>query len=198
MPGELVLQTLKKAWQTLEPLGLPMAIMGGLALATWRHIRATHDVDLLINLGSATIEEILPLLRQAGFRPKRNPPLLQIGPVRILQLLYTPPGQFVELQVDLLLADSEYDKQALTRKVDSQIPGCDVGFFSLSCEDLIIYKIMAGRILDRADVKGLLRANRKTLNWDYMKEWIGRLGLGTDWVELWGEAFPTEPLPWSV
>lgn len=37
MPPKVVLKTLDKLWAALEPLGLPMAIMGGLALAAWKY-----------------------------------------------------------------------------------------------------------------------------------------------------------------
>jgi hypothetical protein len=52
MPASLVLGALQHVWRSLEPFKLPMALMGGLALATWQHLRATRDIDILISLGS--------------------------------------------------------------------------------------------------------------------------------------------------
>lgn len=46
MHPEAVLLALRRAWLAIEPLGLPVAVMGGLALAVWQHVRATRDVDL--------------------------------------------------------------------------------------------------------------------------------------------------------
>ena len=46
MPSELLFKVLKHVWSHLEPLRLPMAVMGGLALSAWRHVRATRDVDV--------------------------------------------------------------------------------------------------------------------------------------------------------
>jgi hypothetical protein len=45
--AELVLGTLKHLWDTLAPLKLPIAVMGGLAVSFWKHVRATRDVDVL-------------------------------------------------------------------------------------------------------------------------------------------------------
>ncbi len=122
MSTEVVLKTLKHVWTHLEPLRLPMAVMGGLALSMWRYPRATRDVDLLVNVEASNVDAVLKVLQDAGMRLKRHPPVLQLGSFRLAQLLYEPPGTFVEAQVDLLLADSEYPKQALARRVRG--PAC--------------------------------------------------------------------------
>ena len=46
MHGEAVIRTLRHVWVTLEPLELPMAVTGGIAMAAWKLVRATRDVDL--------------------------------------------------------------------------------------------------------------------------------------------------------
>jgi hypothetical protein len=195
MTTEVVLKTLKRVWRHLEPLNLPMAVMGGLALSVWKHYRATRDVDLLVNLEASAIDPVLTLLQQAGFRLKRHPPVLQLGPVRLIQLLYEPPDTFIAAQVDLLLAESEYAREALTRRVAAQLPGLDVPIYVLSCEDLILHKLLAGRIIDRADAATLLRVNRASLDFGYLQGWLARLALQAEWSEIWREAFPGEEAP---
>src|SRR5260370_37596586 len=69
-----VLKALEHAWKFLEPLQLPMAIMGGLALSLWKYPRATRVVDLLGGIGSDSPDKLIELLRVAGFRFKRPPP----------------------------------------------------------------------------------------------------------------------------
>jgi hypothetical protein len=39
MASEGVLATLRHAWQSLEPLDIPMAVIGGLALSASNHSR---------------------------------------------------------------------------------------------------------------------------------------------------------------
>jgi hypothetical protein len=198
MPGEIVVGALKHIWVHLEPFHLPRAIMGGLSLALWDHIRATQDVDLLVDFGSADVAGILQTLERAGIRSKHQPPILTIGPVRILQLLYEPPGVFVEIQIDLLFAESDFQRQAITRRVAAQLPGLDFEIFVLSCEDIIIFKLIASRVIDQADAAALLRINRAHLDFTYLQDWIGRLALTAEWAEIWDEAFPGEPLPAEV
>jgi hypothetical protein len=195
MAAEVVLQTLKQVWLCLEPLGLPIALMGGLSAAVWKHPRATRDVDILVNLGKANEDLLLPALERAGLRAKRKPPVLNIGPSRILQMLFEPPGTFLEIQVDLLFADSDYQRQALSHCARTRLPGLEIEISVLSCEDLIMHKLLAGRLLDKADAVALVRANREALNFTYLREWIGKLALGSEWAEVWNNAFPGEPPP---
>lgn len=193
MTAEIVLQTLRHAWVSLAPLGLPMALVGGLSVAIWKHPRATRDVDLLLDLGPSPPEGLLQALDGKGLRALRHPPVHQIGPSRILQLVYEPPGTFLELRVDLLIADSDYQRQALTRRVPARLPGVDIEIFVLTCEDLILHKLLAGRLLDLADVAALLRANRDTLDQGYLRSWCGQLGVTAEWTAARHEAFPDAP-----
>jgi len=195
MSTEVVLSALKHVWTHLEPLRLPMAVMGGLALSMWRHARTTRDVDLLVNVEASNVEAVLEVLQRAGVRLKRHPPALQLGPFRLIQLLYEPPGAFVEAQVDLLLADSEYPKEALKRRVAARLSGLDLSLYVLACEDLILHKLLAGRVIDRIDAAALLRLNRASLDFAYMQVWIARLTLSAEWSEVWRGAFPDEAPP---
>src|SRR5438046_5804634 len=43
-----VVRALRHAWESLQEIGVPAAVMGGLAVSTWKHLRATQDVDLLV------------------------------------------------------------------------------------------------------------------------------------------------------
>jgi hypothetical protein len=193
MANELVSRVLKHVWNTLQALNIPMAVMGGIALSAWERVRATQDVDLLVDLGPCSADAVLQTLKTAAIRPKRDPPVLQVGDHRFVQLIYEPPGTFLEFQVDLLLADSPYQKQALSRRVPMRLAKLDTDVFVLTCEDLILHKLVAGRILDRADAAELLRANRATLDFGYLRHWIVQLNLVSGWSEVWQEAFPDEP-----
>ena len=87
MAAEVLLKALKHVWVSLEPLQAPMAVMGGLALAAWRHVRATRDVDLLIGVSDEDLEPLLGTLTSAGLRTKHEPLLTSVGSLQILQLL---------------------------------------------------------------------------------------------------------------
>jgi hypothetical protein len=190
VPGELVLNTLRHVWRTLRPLNIPMAVIGGLALAAWKHIRATKDIDLLLGAKPDDLDPILRQLLAAGMRPKRDPPVTRLGRLKLVQLLYEPSEALMELQIDLLLADSEYHQGALARRVPTNVPGLDMEIAVLACEDLVLHKLLAGRMIDLADAVALLRANRSSLDLNYLRRWAGQLALDAELAGVWKEAFP--------
>src|SRR6266851_5717709 len=192
---EEVLLTLKHVWITLESLNAPMAVMCGIALSAWKYPRATQDVDLLIGLEEGDEEFVLQKLAAARIRAKRQPPFVTLGRLRMVQLLYEPPETYLDLQIDLLLADCEYQKEALKHRCLVHLPNLEIAVAVLSCEDLILHKLLAGRIVDRADAAMLLRTNRSAMNLDYLARWSQKLTLTKEIAEIWGEAFPGEPLP---
>jgi hypothetical protein len=195
MAANVVLAALAHIWTTLERSGCPLALMGGLSLAFWRHVRSTQDVDLLIDPGPAGVEALLEVLRQAGVRTKHQPAVVDLGSVRIAQLLYEPKDAFLEIQIDLLLAESSFHREALARRVPARLSDLELDLYTLSCEDILILKMSAGRLIDRADAAALLRLNRPGLDGPYLLRWIARLNLRAEWAEIWSEAFPGEPVP---
>jgi hypothetical protein len=134
-------------------------------------------------------------LREVGVRPKHDVRPIRLGQLDIIQLLYKPPEAFLELQIDLLFGRSEYHQESLRRRVNAELPGLDVTVTVLRPEDLLLHKLLAGRILDRVDAAALLRFNRDRLAWDYLTEWSKRLELTAELTAAWHDAFPDEPLP---
>ncbi len=192
MAGKIVLTALSHVWQTLESVPCQLALTGGLALSLWKHVRSTRDVDLLVDLGPLEIGKLLESLRAAGVRTKHIPPVIDLGSVRVVQFLYEPRDAFMDVQVDLLLAESEFHRSALARRVPSRLADLDIDLFTLSCEDILVLKLTAGRIIDRADAAALLRLNRSTLDMAYLTDWVSRLSLADEWAEIGQEAFPGE------
>lgn len=195
MYPEAVVITLRRACECLESLGVPYALMGGIAVSHWKRIRATQDVDLLISIEGIETQALVDHFLAEGFRTKRQPPVLKLGDTRLLQLLYEPPDASIDIQVDLLFADNEFERTALARRHAAQIPGVAEATDVVSCEDLILLKLIAGRVIDRADAAALARNNRDTLDLPYLVRWITHFQLQPEWVEIWDEAFPGESPP---
>jgi hypothetical protein len=169
--------------------------MGGLALATWKHVRATKDVDLLLGISRSDAERLLPQLTAARILPKGELPWTSLGRLMVLRLQYEPPDTFVGIEVDLLTGESEFHRQAIERRVATQLPDLDIKVDVLTCEDLVLHKLLAGRLIDRADTAALLRLNRESLDLSYLLHQGAELGLESDIEDVWGEAFPKEQLP---
>ena len=195
MPPEAVIAALRAVWMALDSMKIPAAIMGGLAMSAWKHLRFTDDVGLVIGAGEAMSRDVVKGLVAAGIRTKRPDPLIRIDDARFLQLLYQPPGLFLEIQIDLHLATSEFHRQAVERRVP--LAATELGFETavLSCEDLILFRLQADRILDRLDVAALLRINRESLDLSHLAHLSKRLRLARGFRNAWSEAFAKESPP---
>jgi hypothetical protein len=195
MPSEAVLAALYALLNAARQLQLRPALLGGLALAIWKYPRFTKDVDVLVALENDNKNDLLSALRLAGFTPKRGDGVVRFGELELLQMLYTPPDALVHVQVDVLIAKDDYQYAALDRAVSAEIAEFAEPISVLSCEDLVIHKLLAGRIIDRADAAALLRANRGSLDFDYMLRWIGEKKVAAEFAVVWREAFPDDALP---
>lgn len=147
----------------------------------------------MIAIDRESLDGIVETLRQNGCKPKKTPPLIQVGENSFAQFLYTPEDQFIDVQVDLLLAETELQKSAIARRVPGELSGVESDVRVLSCEDLILFKLIAGRMIDRADAAELMRENREQLDMLYLVDWVGRLRLEDEYGEVWEAAFPGEP-----
>jgi hypothetical protein len=179
----------------LDELGVPAALMGGLAVTAWDRIRATEDVDFLVGADAIDPDALLRSLQERGYAPKKLPAVTDFDGEHVMQLRYQPPGKFFDFQVDLFLAESAYHRTALARRVPFRLPDGETVVPVVSCEDLIIFKLRADRPIDRGDIIGLLEVNRDTLDIAYLRHWVTAPALREVWRVCWGHAFPGEPDP---
>jgi hypothetical protein len=122
MLGDAVMGALTRAARTLRDQGVPLAVMGGVAVSIWKHARATKDVDLLVGIQADAVAGLLKPLVAAGIHPKRLPPVIAIDDVHIVQFTCRPTEALLDVRVDFLLAESAFQKQALARAVPSELP----------------------------------------------------------------------------
>lgn len=193
MAAELLIATLRQIWQLLESLHVPAAVMGGMAMSAWQYARTTRDVDLLVAADASEMNSLLRQLEEAGFHPKNESRIVALGELKILQLLYEPPDAFLDMHVDLLVADSPYHLEAIKRRITVILPDTNLEIAVLTCEDLILHKLLAGRLIDMADVAALIALNHETLDRQYLARWLDSLKIKDDFSAIWQKALPDQP-----
>lgn len=164
---------LQNVVRVLTEANLRYALAGGLAYSTLVVPRATMDIDVLILLEDASIQQVFERLvfYFDEFHPQHYPvkfALMQIwrtvGIVRQQQVI-----------LDFLLAESDFHRSALNRALTIDFRGTPLHIVTL--EDLLLLKRCAHRPHDEADIQTIYHLFEQELDQVYITRWQQRLKL---------------------
>ncbi len=175
MPPSLLIQTLNEVWQLLGDIPAPKTLAGGMALSYWGYPRSTQDIDIAIIV--PRYEVLSKFLVRSGLRAKSDANFRSLGFMSFSQWLFPVPDAHLEIAVDFLVGDSPFFSNALSRAVEWTLEGTNQTIRVLTCEDLILFKAQAGRLIDRADIATLKELNADQLDHAYLSEWSTKLGI---------------------
>jgi hypothetical protein len=145
---------------------IPFMVVGGVAVSSWAEPRLTRDVDMVVLASKRDRPRLRQALIEAGARPTSTD--LRVLYERRWIRLRTPGPR-----LDVHLAVSPHDREALRNAVVSQVGESRLPIASV--EDLILYKLAAGREQNLADIDALLRSV-KSVDRNYVDQWTGPLG----------------------
>ncbi len=154
--------------------GMTYALTGGWAYSALVEPRATTDIDILILLEPPSREQVEALVSSLFDSTIIRPSPMVFQGISIWRIVGIRSGQ--EVVIDFLLADSAYLRTALERRQTVSFDTLQVPM--LSIEDLVILKMVAGRLQDRADLEKIhARQDDLHVNWTYVDRWKTTLGL---------------------
>ena len=175
----LLYKALADVVSLLEREGIPYALIGGLAASLRGQPRITADIDLVI---LSDVDRVLKLASDLGateFRP------LFIDPTEVIQRSFILPlrHRTTNIKVDLAIGLSGFERQAIARAKPMHVAETIVSV--ATAEDLLIFKVLAGRPQDQEDIQGLVVAQGDRLDWDYCLDTASQLqqAIGHDLVE---------------
>jgi hypothetical protein len=149
-------------------------LAGGWVYSALVEPRATTDIDLLILLDPPSREQIQALVSSLFDSTIIHPNPMALQGISIWRIVGIRSGQ--EVVIDFLLADSAYLRTALERR--HTVPFGALQVPMLSIEDLVILKMVAGRLQDRADLEKIrTRQTDLRVDWTYVDRWKTMLGL---------------------
>jgi hypothetical protein len=160
-----------EAFTALEVIGRPACLIGGLAVQRWGEPRMTQDADLTVLAPFGTEEAVIDALlrRFAARMPAARQHALEY---RVL-LLTASNGVSLDISLAALPFEEEVLRRASRwREVDK------VWLVTCSAEDLVIYKLVAGRPGDIQDIIGIVRRQGIRLEIERIRHW------GTQFAEL--------------
>lgn len=173
-----VVATLLKIVDCLTEQRIEYAVMGGLAVRAHAIPRPTNDVDLTIALSRESLPNWFEQLESRGVtvpETNRSGWVDSVAGMPIIKLkTYLDPKQSVD--IDVFLAESEFQSSILARKVQLGVEGRLI--WLITAEDLILLKLIARLPRDLIDVADILFVQGE-LDQDYMREWSRPLGIET-------------------
>jgi hypothetical protein len=146
-------EALRRVVAALDKLEIRHALIGGLAVAAHGMIRATRDVDLIIDLSLQEALSLQQSLRDRGFQATFYRGAVDDPIAGVLRLSVPVAG--AEVSCDLLFASRAWQMRAVENAAS-----IDLGSFSVrvaQSADLFLLKLFAGGPQDLVDAAQLLK-----------------------------------------
>jgi hypothetical protein len=152
----------------LSNAGVRYLVVGGVAVVLHGYLRATADLDLVVDLDPQNLNVIVELLERLGFRPRPPVPIrsfadsterrrwLEEKNFQVFSLWHPEkPGFELDLFVSLPFEFAAAFDRA------SVVPLGDTRVYVASIDDLVDMKRAAGRPRDQEDIEALLALRRE-------------------------------------
>lgn len=149
-------------------LHLPHCLIGGLAVNRWGRARATQDVDFTVFVEFGHEREVSEAML-AELRPRIDDAVRFAVANRVL-LAETASG----VPVDIGLAGFPFEEEMIERATEFEF---DQGVVipTISAEDLIVLKAIAGRGHDWDDIKSVIIRQSDRLDWELILRQLSSL-----------------------
>ena len=170
MSDNPLLRHLRELCNFLENASIEYMLVGGLAVGIWGEPRATVDIDFMVSFNMNDF---------AALRQKINDSnafiFIQDKPMTFekISLLRATLKSNLDIFVDFLFADNDFQKEALMRRQTVEVADFTVNI--PTPEDLVLLKLISGREQDILDAKKIFGMQRGHLDMEYMQRWSGKL-----------------------
>jgi hypothetical protein len=160
-----------------DALSIRWVLIGALAANRYRSTpRLTMDVDVLLADTGPGLTELERKLRDDGWTVRRAD-----AAGELLRLTHPQLGI-----ADILIAGTDYQQQAIGRARREPIDASRA-VPVLTVEDVVVHKLIAGRLQDLADVEAILIANAP-MDREYVEHWASFWDVADAWHALQEQA----------
>lgn len=151
-------------FKALNEANVQYVVVGGIATILHGYVRATSDIDLVVDLHVKEATKVISVLTEAGFVPKIPVKAIEFADAtkreqwineKGMQVfsMYLPDNPL--LSIDLFVKQPISYEELITRAVTMELEGIKVKVCSI--DDLITMKKIAGRDKDLADIEQLTK-----------------------------------------
>ncbi|MBD3616687.1 MAG: nucleotidyl transferase AbiEii/AbiGii toxin family protein [Gracilimonas sp.] len=155
----------------------------GYAVLYHGEARFTEDIDIILGVDNDDLSRILNIV-SGDFQVRTKNPEKFVNQTNVLPLRETDSG----IKVDLIFSFIEFEREAIRNAEIVKIEGNEVRI--VKAEDLIIYKLLAGRPKDLEDAKNVLQLNETKIDLKKIDHSINEISemMGNDSViRKWNE-----------
>jgi hypothetical protein len=163
-------QHLKEMCLFLDNAGIEYMLVGGLAVGIWGEPRATVDIDFMVSFTLNDFADLSQRINDSNaFVFIHDKPMT----FERISLLRATLKSNLDIFVDFLFADDDFQKEALHRRQSIKVADFTVNI--PTPEDLILLKLISGREQDRLDAKKVFGMQREHLDMEYIQKWSEKL-----------------------
>jgi len=164
---------LQKIAQGLDSRGIPYMLIGGQAVLIYGEPRFTRVVDVILGVAPDKLPVILEWIRESSWQ------VLVQAPADFVQQTFVLPcaDSFSGIRMDLIFSISPFERHAIGRSRGVDIGGTPVRF--AAPEDLIIFKVIAGRPRDLEDARSIL-LKQPGVDVPYVRRWLREMEAGQE------------------
>lgn len=172
---------------------MPYLLGGALAAAVWGEPRSTLDVDLVISLQTDQIEPLSTAFRKRGILIPPDVMQSQLDEQRgDLAIVGYHLHASYKVEMFPLRAGDALRASALQRRQTVELDAPLGRVYVHSPEDLILYKLqyfdLSAQTKHVRDIVSICLARGPELDYAYLRDWVGRLGLQRSWQHMLAEA----------
>lgn len=165
-------EQLRAVSDALSHVGAEYMLIGGLAVGVWAEPRATKDAHLSVRL-LARVDVLGDALSNAGLEVARGDLARAVERGEAVRLRRGAPSEG-PIVVDLLFATTPFEIEALSRRRPLRVLGVELPV--TTPEDLLIFKLIAGRPQDLADAHQLHEVHGATFDLQRVRRWCRDFG----------------------
>ncbi|MBX3412263.1 MAG: hypothetical protein KF708_06050 [Pirellulales bacterium] len=185
-------ELLKQTVQVLERLEVPFMLTGSLASSLQGDPRATHDIDIVVQLATSHIEGLLAAFPPPDYYLSRPAMSEAIARRSTFNLLELGEGDKVDFW---LLTEEEFDQSRFARRMQDRAG--DLALHVSAPEDTIVQKLRwsqmyGGSEKQLQDAIGVYEVQFAVLDHAYLEHWVKALDLTPYWNQLIAQAKPIE------
>jgi hypothetical protein len=181
-------ELLNRVVKALDAAGIQYMLTGSIASSFYGEPRATHDIDLVVNIRKEKVEQILQAFQPPNFYLDKDSILSAISNKSMFNLIDVNSGYKVDFWT---LTDQPFDESRFSRKRIERFSGLELAVSSP--EDTILMKLRWSRLSGGSekqfiDAMRVFEIKYHELDFGYLEHWVQELEVISLWERLRKEA----------